>query len=194
MLDLHGGWVTIEDTRVVVAGRAIESDGKSEAGNRDIALDPFTVRHLRRYVARIDAERDAFGHDYPDHDYLMVGPEGRPLHPDTITARFNRLVDRAGVRRIRLHDVRHTYATMALDDAQNAKLLSERIGHADTSVTFQIYTHRSRGQDRGIADDLGALIERAMRIAEPEVVPPRGADGEASADGVNDDPAPAAEQ
>src|SRR6266545_4145840 len=45
MLDLDGGWLTIQDTRVVVAGRARESDGKSAAGERDIALDPLTVKH-----------------------------------------------------------------------------------------------------------------------------------------------------
>jgi integrase len=101
------------DTRVVVAGQATSSDGTSEAGDRDISLDTYTVDRLRQYLAGIDAEREAFGDDYPDHDYLMAGPEGRPLHPDTITARFNRLVDRAGVPRIRLHDVRHTYATVA---------------------------------------------------------------------------------
>ncbi len=187
MLDLDGGWLTIEDTRVVVAGQARDSDGKSEAGNRDISLDAFTVDRLRQYVARIDAERDAFGDDYPDHDYLMVGPEGRPLHPDTITARFNRLVDRAGVQRIRLHDVRHTYATMALDADQNVKTLSERIGHADTSVTYQIYTHRSRGHDRGMAQSLGALIEQAIRTAEAGQVQPAGTNGGDSPNGMNDD-------
>jgi len=176
MLNLDDGWLTIEDTRVVVAGRARESDGKSEAGNRDISLDTFTLERLRQYVARIDAEREAFGDDYPDHDYLMVGPEGRPLHPDTITARFNRLVDRAGVRRIRLHDVRHTYATMALDGGQNIKTLSERIGHADSSITAKFYTHRSRGRDRGMAQDLAALIEQAIRAADSGQNPPLGTD------------------
>jgi integrase len=88
---------------------------------------------------------------YPHHDYLMVGPEGRPLHLDTITRRFNRLVDRARVPRIRLHDVRHTYATISQDAGHNVKTLSERIGHADTSVTMKIYTHRSQGVDRPMA-------------------------------------------
>jgi integrase len=170
MLDLDNGVLVIEDTRVVVAGRAERSDGKSDAGNRDISLDSFTVEHLRRYLERIDREREAFEGDYPDHDYLMVGPEGRPLHPDTITARFNRLVDRAGVPRIRLHDVRHTYSTLALDNGQNVKLLSERIGHADTSVTLKIYTHRTSGADRAMADQMGSLIQAAVDALKPPVV------------------------
>ncbi len=47
---------------------------------------------------------------------MFCHPDGKPIHPDTITSRFNRQVDRAGVPRIRLHDVRHTYATIALDN------------------------------------------------------------------------------
>lgn len=141
MVDLDNGTLTIEDTRVVVRGRAEASDGKSESNQRDISLDSFTVRHLRSYVDRMNEEREAFGDSYPNHDYLMVGPEGRPLHPDTITARFNRLVDQAGVPRIRLHDVRHTYATMAQDAGHNIKTLSERIGHADVTVTGKIYMY-----------------------------------------------------
>jgi len=92
----------------------------------------------------------------------MVNELGRPLHPDTITTRFNRLVDRAGVPRIRLHDVRHTYATLAMDQGVDPKTLSDRIGHANTSVTLQIYAHRSHGRDKLMAQALGDLIESAV--------------------------------
>ncbi len=163
MVDLDSGTLTIEDTRVVVAGKAQASDGKSESSQRKISLDSFTVRHLRSYIDRMDEEREAFGKSYPNHDYLMVGPEGRPLHPDTITARFNRLVDKAGVPLIRLHDVRHTYATISQDAGHNVKTLSERIGHADVAVTAKIYTHKSTGTDRDMAQAMGELIERAAR-------------------------------
>jgi integrase len=109
LLDLDAGTLSIEDTRVVVAGQTIDSDGKSNSGVRTISLDPFTVDLLRQYLGMLDDERDAFGPDYDDaHGKLMRYPDGRRLHADTVTRRFNRLVDRAGVRRIRLHDVRHT--------------------------------------------------------------------------------------
>jgi integrase len=122
---------------------------------------------LRRYVERIDDERAAYAGSYPKHDYIMVGPEGRPLHPDTITTRFNRLVDRAGVPHIRLHDVRHTYATMAQDAGHNVKTLSERIGHADLAITQTIYTHRLRGADRPLAQAMGDLIARCDSQRRP---------------------------
>lgn len=121
MLDLEHGTLTIENTRVVVKDRATDSDGMTEGSCRTISLDPLTVIALSQHVEMIDNERDAFGTSYPDHGKLMCFEDGRRLHPDTVTARFNRLVDQAGVRRIRLHDVRHTYATLARDLGRQRK-------------------------------------------------------------------------
>jgi integrase len=85
-------------------------------------------------------------------------PTGDPLHPDTITARFNRLVDRARRPRIRLHDVRHTYATVSLDAGINPKIVSERIGHSSLAFTLQVSMHRSEGRDRDAAQMIAGLI------------------------------------
>lgn len=106
-LDLENGTLTIRPTRIVVAGHAEDSDGKTAAGERTISLDSFTVKALQGYLAILDEEQEAFGSSYPTHDKLMCFEDGRQLHPDTVTRRFNRLVDAAGVRRIRLHDIRH---------------------------------------------------------------------------------------
>jgi integrase len=56
MVDLKNGTLTIEDTRVVVDGKAQTSDGKSEASQRDISLDSFTLRHLESYIVRMNEE------------------------------------------------------------------------------------------------------------------------------------------
>jgi integrase len=162
MLDLDGGTLVIEETRVVVAGQALDSDGKSDSGWRTISLDAFTTTALRAYVQMLDEERAAFGADYPNHNRLMCFEDGRLLHPDTITRRFNRLVDRAGIRRIRLHDVRHTYATVSIDAGIDPKIISDRVGHANMAVTFQVYTHRSTGRDRQAAEQIGELIRRTV--------------------------------
>ena len=81
----------------MVAGYTIESDGKSNAGIRVISLDDFTVELLRAYLAGLDEEQEAFGSGYDtSHHKLLRYPDGRALHADTITRRFNRLVDLAG--------------------------------------------------------------------------------------------------
>jgi integrase len=162
MLDLEHGTLIVEDTQVVVDGRVHDSDGKTEGSRRIISLDPFTVAALREHIGMLDRERSAFGSSYPDHGKLMVFEDGRRLHPDTITSRFNRLVDLARVRRIRLHDVRHTYATLARDLGVNGKIVTDRLGHANESVTQQIYTHASTGHDRPAAEMVAGLIAEAL--------------------------------
>jgi integrase len=165
LLDLEAGVLVIEDTRVVVNGRSEDSDGKGESSRRTISLDAFTVTALAEYVAMLDEERTAFGACYPDHGKLMCFENGDRLHPDTVTRRFNRLVDRAGVRPIRLHDIRHTYVTLARDHGVDSKVVTDRVGHASENVTRQIYTHRSVGFDRAAADTLAAMIEKAVKAS-----------------------------
>jgi integrase len=107
----------------------------------------------------LDDEREAFGADYDTgHGKLLRCPDGRALHADTITRRFNRLVNLAGVRRIRLHDVWHTYATLSLDSGVHAKAVGDRIGHAHEGITVAIYGHRSTGHDRDVAELVAGLI------------------------------------
>lgn len=161
LLDLDAATLEIGDTRVVVDGRADESDGKTASGRHVISLDPLTVFWLRHHLAMLKEERKAFGESHQDAGKLVCHPDGRPVHPDTITTRFNRLVDRAGVRRIRLHDVRHTYATMALDAGVDPKIVSDRIGHANMAYTLAIYTHPSTGKDRDAAGKVARMIRWA---------------------------------
>lgn len=113
---------------------------------------------LREHLAMLDAERAEFGSAYIDDDRLFCYPNGKAPHPDTITAMFNRLVDRAGAPHIRLHDVRHTYATLSLDAGIDLKIVSDRLGHANVYVTAQIYGHRSKGHDRAAAQHMADLI------------------------------------
>jgi integrase len=74
-----------------------------------------------------------------------------------VTRRCNRLVDLAGLRRIRMHDVQHTYATLALDSGVHAKIICDRTGTRTTGSTVQIYGHRSTGHDREAAEQVTIL-------------------------------------
>jgi integrase len=106
----------------------------------------------------VDQVAGALGASYPNSGHLFVFEDGRCPHPDTITRHFNKLVDRAGVPMIRLHDVRDTYATLSLDAGVDLKIVSDRIGHANVAVTAQIYGHRSTGQDRPAAEKMAGMI------------------------------------
>src|SRR4029453_12204978 len=95
---------------------------------------------------------------------LFVWADGRPLHPDTITALFHKHCQAAGLPRIRLHDVRHSYATAALKAGISPKVISERLGHSSAAFTLQTYTHVIPGMDEMAADTVAKLI-----LAEPAI-------------------------
>ena len=111
LLDLAAGTLAIEATRVVVDGKVIESDGKTENAQHLVALDPFTLAALAAQVETLDREQKDLGPDYQDHGLLFCWENGTPPHPDTITRRFKKLSAAAGLPEIDLHDVRHSYAT-----------------------------------------------------------------------------------
>jgi integrase len=165
LLDLDAGTLTVAPTRVVVGGKPVDEDGKSESGRRTISLDSDTIDALRAHVTTLDEEKKAWGPSYPDHGKLFCYEDGRRLHPDTITRRFNRLVDRAGLRRITLHGVRHSYATVSVDAGINPKILSERIGHSDVGFTMRTYVQRSPGLDKDAAATIAELISRSRKAS-----------------------------
>ena len=158
LLDLDAGTLTIEVTRVVVDGRVIESDGKTENAQHVLALDPFTLAVLKAHVEQLDQERRGFGLDYHDHGVLFCWPDGRPPHPDTITRRFKKLAAAAGLPEIDLHDVRHSYATAGREAKIDWKALSQRIGHADVAFTMKQYVQTDLEADRQVANTLAELI------------------------------------
>ena len=103
-----------------------------------LALAPDTTGALSDYLIAWDEEGHLVGQR---RRLLFVWPDGRPLHPDTITSLFHKHCEAAGLPRIRLHDVRHSYATAASKAGISPKVISERLGHATAAFTLQTYTH-----------------------------------------------------
>jgi integrase len=158
LLDVHGGTLQIEPTRVVIDGRVIESDGKTENAQHLLALDPFTLAVLKAHVDQLDVERRDFGPDYDDSGWLFCWENGKPPHPDTITRRFKKLAERARLPEIDLHDVRHSYPTAGRNAKIDWKALSKRIGHADVAFTMRQYVQTDLEADREVANTLAGLI------------------------------------
>jgi hypothetical protein len=93
-------------------------------------LDRYTAAVLAEHLDRLADERTAFGDSYHDGGLVFCWPDGTHIYPDTITEKFNALVDRAGLSLITLHGIRHSYATIALRSGVHPKIVSSRLGHA----------------------------------------------------------------
>lgn len=82
---------------------------------------------------------------------MTTEPDGSDIHPQVSSRRFKAQAKTAGLPIIRLHDVRHSYATAALAAGVPVKVLSQRLGHADIGVTLRIYAHVMPGDDEPAA-------------------------------------------
>jgi len=87
---------------------------------------------------------------------------GEALHAGTIRWHFGRLIRLAGVPKIRLHDIRHTHATLGLAAGVPLKVMSERLGHASTQITADLYQHVIPGMGADAAAMIGGLLRRAQ--------------------------------
>lgn len=157
-VDLEGGKVEISESVAMVRGEATRSRPKTDGSIRTIALDAETVRVLRE-LRREQAERRLMlGGGYQEGDLVFCHEDGSPLRPDTVTPRFQRLAKAAGVPVIRFHDLRHTWATLALQGDVHPKVVSERLGHASISFTLDTYTGSIPAMQADAADTVAGLI------------------------------------
>ena len=93
-----------------------------------------------------------------NRDYVFATNDGSPIHPDLISQTFERAVARLDVPRIRLHDLRHTHATILLRENVHPKVVSERLGHASIAFTMTVYQHVMPGMQAQAANTFGAAV------------------------------------
>jgi integrase len=157
-VDLNAGRIAIKRTLSVVDKDLVWSSPKTARSRRTVSLDPETVATLKLHRARQLEERVAAGAAWKDEDLVFCNQLGGPLHPDRFTRAFVSAGRRAGVKQIRLHDLRHTWATLALQAGVHPKVVSERLGHATTGITLDIYSHVQPELDASAASTVARLF------------------------------------
>jgi integrase len=132
---------------------------KTTKGRRQVALDDATVAALRSHRARQLEERLALGSGYVDEDLVVCGPSGGPQHPKRLSYYFGREAARLRLPMIRLHDLRHTHATLALRAGVHPRVVQERLGHANVSITLDTYSHVDLDMQAAAAAKVSALMQ-----------------------------------
>jgi integrase len=112
---------------------------KTARSERVIALDHTTVAALRAHRAGQQAEQARPGGSYRDSGYLLTGLNGDPMAPDRLSRHFRRLGDAAGLPPIRLHDLRHGAASLALAAGADLKVVQDMLGHSSIVLTADTY-------------------------------------------------------
>lgn len=157
-VDFVTGRVAVRQTITSVNYEIIVGEPKTSRGRRSIAIDSTTAKALRDHRKRQQSERKAMGEGFKDQDLVFCRPDGSPIHPDYFSQTFDRTVARVGLRRIRLHDLRHTHATLGLAAGVPAKVMSDRLGHATVAFTQDVYMHAIPQLEADAADQIADLI------------------------------------
>lgn len=159
-VDLDAGRLAVRQTLVSVAYKTRFSTPKTKRGRRSVSLDATTTTALRSHRKRQLEERMAWGPAYQDSGLVVTREDGSLIHPERFTQMFDKHVKNAGLSRIRLHDLRHTHATLALAAGVHPKVVSERLGHATVAFTLDVYSHAVPALQEEAAERVAALIFR----------------------------------
>jgi integrase len=157
-LDLEPGRLQVTTQRTTDSDYQVITKGPKASSRRSVALASHTVAALHRHHAAQSRERLAAGTAWTDSGLVFVDELGRGLHPQRLTDLFQQAADAAGLPRIRLHDLRHTSATLALVADVHPKIVQERLGHATISMTLDTYSHVIAGMQHDAAAQVEALL------------------------------------
>ena len=157
-LDLDAGTLTVRETLSEVDGHLVWGAPKTLNGTRTLAIALDTVNALRSHRGRQAAERLALGAAYKDRGLVFCRQDGDPIWPNTVDSRFRALRGEAGMPHIRLHDLRHSAASLSFAAGNDLKTVSSNLGHAGIAITADLYSHVVPAVARAAAERVAALV------------------------------------
>jgi len=154
-LDFDAG--TVRVTRQLDRSKQL-AEPKSKAARRQMHLPAPVLVVLREHKRRQNEERLVLGEEYQSQDLVFCTQLGHPLGHRNVQRDFKLRLAKSGLPEIRFHDLRHTSASLMLLQGVHPKVVQERLGHSQISLTLDTYSHVMTGMDREAADKLTALL------------------------------------
>ncbi len=162
-IDLEGKKISVTRSLVYDDEGFRFSEPKTASSKRLISIDDDLAHELKSYKAQQNHFKLALGSEYNDGDLVCCREDGRPIYPRTLAIHFDSLIKKASVPKIRLHDIRHTHATILLKLGENPKVVSERLGHSTVTMTLDTYSHVTPDMQENTALKFGkALNEKSL--------------------------------
>lgn len=164
-VDLAASTLCVAQQVVQINWQACVTAPKSDAGERDVALDERMVSVLKAHRREEAKARLAAGERWADSGLVFTGPDGGALHPGWVSNQFRLLVQEAGLPPVRLHDLRHGAATLALAAGVDVKVVQEMLGHSTSTITRDTYTSVFDELKHAAAGAIADAITSTMSIA-----------------------------
>jgi integrase len=164
-IDFIYGQVSVSRSmHYLIGGKVIFRQPKTAKGRRTVALPPSAFLVLNDYHKNKEAESILLGKPLSDNDLVFSDIDGKPFLPNTVTHNWIKLVRRTGIKPIRLHDARHTHASLMLKQGIHPKIVQERLGHASIQITLDTYSHVAPGLQEAAAK----RFDDAMKVSHNE--------------------------
>lgn len=158
-IDFDGGLVHIRRALAWVGSRPVLGEPKTKAGERSLALPSFVLTQLRHWKAHQAEDHLRAGADWIDgRDAVFTRTDGGPPWSSVLGRRFRKACDGAGVPQMRVHDLRHVHASLAVASGADPKTIQTRLGHATLEMTLNVYSHRVQDSDRRLAESFDVLL------------------------------------
>ena len=141
-VDLEKGVIHVTRTRQRITGRGlVEGVPKTNKSKRSIDIGPDAPSLLNKIKTSQAVKRLAMGPVWSHTNYVFSKDDGNPIDPDAITHAFGTIVRQNSLPRLSFHGLRHAHATLLLTSGIHAKVVSERLGHSNISITMDTYSH-----------------------------------------------------
>lgn len=151
-LDTANRTISVSKQAAVRNGEITISRPKTETSIRKISIPQEAVDLLIQEHEK-----------HPDNPYMFPSPKtGGMYYPDSVVNLHKRILKDAGLEHIRFHDLRHTFATMALQNGVDVKTVSSMLGHYDAGFTLRTYTHSTRAAQEDAAQKMGSFMTQVM--------------------------------
>jgi integrase len=162
-LDLDAARLTVHRAIERVDGVTRFKEPKTRRSRRTVALPPFVVERLRRQRVEQVQRFSDLAIAWPTGETIVFDRAGEPWIPNSFGLLFDRLLRRTGLPRVRLHDLRHSYASLMLEAGVDLTVVSRALGHSNISTTADLYSHINASMFEGAADRLDRAIGNATR-------------------------------
>jgi len=158
-VNLKEGTIAVKENLVWIAKKGfVFQPPKTEKSKRVVPLPDDVLAELKRHKVRQAEEKLKIGAAYQDNGLVFCTEIGTPIIPRNFERKYKALLKKAGLTGVKLHSLRHTYATRLLELGENLKVVQELLGHSRISVTADIYSHVSPELKRGAAAKLNGLF------------------------------------
>ena len=151
-IDLERGDLRVRRQIARINGEVVEAPLKTKNAYRTLPLAEDTIGVL-------EAQRKKTG----DSPWVFPSPTGGPISPDSVLRMLHRVLKRAGLPRVRFHDLRHTFATLALQNGVDVKTVSGMLGHFSAGFTLDTYAHVTTASQRQAAKTMGNLLSSSLQ-------------------------------